>query len=80
MIVLRLASCGVNQYVLAGGRMLISAWKAIGLRRKSRINLFGINRPKKCTFIPMGGPQAHANSKPCLKTVSETAIFHTIPS
>jgi hypothetical protein len=25
-------------------------------------NPFGINRPKKCAFISMGGPQAHVNS------------------
>jgi len=30
-------------------------------------NLFGINEPYKRTFTPIGGPQAHKNSKP-LKT------------
>jgi len=32
---------------------------AITLRRKSRGNPFGINKPWQCAFIPMGGPQAH---------------------
>jgi hypothetical protein len=31
---------------------------------KSAGNLFGINEPKQRTFIPIGGPQAHVNSKP----------------
>jgi len=25
-------------------------------------NPFGINRPQKCAFIPIGGPQAHGDS------------------
>src|SRR2546426_5926982 len=27
-------------------------------------NPFGINRPQKCAFIPIGGPQAHGDSEP----------------
>ena len=38
--------------------------KGGSLRRKSRRNLFGINEPQERTFIPMGGPLAHENSKP----------------
>lgn len=35
----------------------------ITFRRKSLHNPFGISRPQKRTFIPMGRPQAHRNSK-----------------
>jgi hypothetical protein len=31
-------------------------------RSKVAGNLFGINEPWQCTFIPMGGPPAHVNS------------------
>jgi len=46
-------------------------------------NPFGINEPSECTFIPMGGPKAHGNSKPLnerngdVSTVTVSSICDT---
>ena len=40
---------------------------ALTLRRKSRIDPWGINRPEKCAVIPVGRPQVHANSTPSVR-------------
>jgi hypothetical protein len=46
----------LNRQRIQTGQLAITAF---ALRRKSRGNPFGINKPWQCAFIPMGGQQAH---------------------
>ena len=46
----------------------------MGTPSKVMANLFGINEPQQRTFIPLGGPQDHGNSKPPQRSMSDMAI------